>query len=160
MSLWAEVDQVTLLTAAGFAWAPHWQNMTKPSDRIFIFGNVRVLCLWEEPLTSLWKTPHNVCVYQSVWVQNLTCSNLSLKLEWSSVSVLILRSYHLLSISTDSGCCSIYHPNSEGCLKFDPVVPTHKTKQTYSSRQLPPLLSPFLIASKSVLAIGLLYYKY
>lgn len=152
-SLWVEVDQVTLLTAAGCAWAPRWQNTTKLSDHIFIFRNVRLLCLWEEPLTSSWKTPYNVCIYQSVWVQNLTCSNLSLKLEWSSVSVLILFSYHLSSISTDSGCCSIYHPNSEECLKYDPMVPSFKIK--INLQPLPPLLSPSLIAFKSVLAICL-----
>lgn len=111
--------------------------------------------LWDEPLTSLWKTPYNVCLYQSVWVQNLTCSNLSLKLEWSSVSVLILFSHHLSSISTDSGCCSIYHPNCEGCLKFHPMVCSYKIKTNLQPQPLPPLVSPFLIAFQSVFAISL-----
>lgn len=153
VKLLVEVDQVTLLTAAGFYWAPCWQNMTKPSDRIFIFGNVWLLCLWEEPLTRSWKTPYNVCIYQSAWVHNLTCSNLSLKWEWSFVSVLILLSHHLWSISTDSGCCGIHHPNSEGCLKSDSMVPSsHKiNKHTVQ----PPLLLASLIPFKSILAIYL-----
>lgn len=40
-----EVDQVTLVTAAGLAWAPRRQDTPKLSDHMVIFGIVRLLCL-------------------------------------------------------------------------------------------------------------------
>lgn len=39
------VDQVTLVTAAGLAWATRRQDTPKLSDHMVIFGIVRLLCL-------------------------------------------------------------------------------------------------------------------
>lgn len=156
VKLLVEVDQVTLSTAAGFSWAPRWQNTTKLSDHIFIFGNERLLCLREESLTSWWKTPYNVCLYPSVRAQNPTCSNSSLKLEWSFVSPLILLSLPLSGISADLCCRRIPQPNSEGCLMSDPMVcSSYKIKTNLQPQPLPPLLLSSLIPLKSIVAICL-----
>lgn len=71
------------------------------------------------------------------------------------MSVLILLLHHLWSISTDPGCCSIYRPNSEGCLKFDPIVTQNQEKLTAPAPASNIIALLSTVAFKSVLAICL-----